>query len=192
VLETRLDIARIRAIRRVVDPVFLNTPLYRCEALEPGLGYTVSIKLETANLVRSKARGTEVFASLLAGNGSQAVVCASAGNLGQALAWSGRGRGSTAPWWHPALRLRPSLIASAPWTPGWSWWTATSTWLTSGRRPLARHDGIRLVEDSLDIETCEGAATSAWNYAERAVLRAPGPTQPPPVSAGPAPHKVRW
>jgi cysteine synthase len=32
-------------------------------------------------------------ASLLAGHGAQAVVCASAGNLGQALAWSGRGRG---------------------------------------------------------------------------------------------------
>ena len=54
----------------------------------------MSIKLETANPVRSfKARGIEVVASLLAGHGSRAVVCASAGNLGQALAWSGRGRG---------------------------------------------------------------------------------------------------
>jgi hypothetical protein len=54
----------------------------------------VSIKLETANPVRSfKARGAEVVASLLAHNGSRAVVGASAGNLGQALAWSGRGRG---------------------------------------------------------------------------------------------------
>ena len=85
--ETRLDIARIRAARRVIDPVFLDTPLYRCEALEPGLGCTVSIKLETANPVRSfKARGTEVVASLLAGHGAGAVVCASARNLGQALA----------------------------------------------------------------------------------------------------------
>jgi len=76
------------------QPGFLDTPLYRCEALEPGLGCTVSIKLETANPVRSfKARGTEVVASLLADIGSRAVVCASAGNLGQALAWSGRGRG---------------------------------------------------------------------------------------------------
>ena len=92
--QTRLDTARIRAARRVIDPVFLDTPLYRCEALEPGLGCTVSIKLETANPVRSfKARGTEVIASLLAGHGSRTVVCASAGNLGQALAWSGRGRG---------------------------------------------------------------------------------------------------
>lgn len=54
----------------------------------------MSIKLETVNPVRSfKARGTEVVASLLADAGSPAVVCGSAGNLGQALAWSGRARG---------------------------------------------------------------------------------------------------
>src|ERR1700761_6281353 len=94
VRETRLDLARIRAARRVIDPVFLDTPLYRCEALEPVLGCAVSIKLETANPVRSfKGRGTEVIASQLAGCGQRAVVCASAGNLGQALAWSGRRRG---------------------------------------------------------------------------------------------------
>jgi len=69
----------------VIDPVFLGTPRYRCEALEPGLGCTVSIKLETANPVRSfKARG--VVASLLAGHGAGAVACATARNLGQALA----------------------------------------------------------------------------------------------------------
>jgi threonine dehydratase len=89
VQQTRLDMARIRAARQVIDPVFLDTPLYRCEGLEPGLGCAVSIKLETANPVRS----FKVVASLLAGTGSRAVVCASAGNLGQALAWSGRGRG---------------------------------------------------------------------------------------------------
>lgn len=95
---TRLDTARIQAARRVIDPIFLDTPLYRCEALETGLGCKVSIKLETANPVRSfKARGAEVVASLPADNGSQALVCASAGNLGQALAWSGRARVSRSP-----------------------------------------------------------------------------------------------
>lgn len=75
----------------MINPIFLDTPLYRCEALESSLGCKVSIKLETANPVRSfKARGAEVVASLLADNGSRALVCASAGNLGQALAWSGR------------------------------------------------------------------------------------------------------
>lgn len=158
--ETRLSTARIRAARRVIDPVFLDTPLYRCEALEPALGCTVSIKLETANPVRSfKGRGTEVVASRLAEQGRRAVVCASAGNLGQALAWSGRGRG-----------LDVTVVASR---------FATAAKLDRIRAlgaklelvdgdhemareraaAIARDDGIRLVEDSLDIETCEGAAT---------------------------------
>ncbi|WP_410617039.1 threonine/serine dehydratase [Amycolatopsis sp. lyj-109] len=154
--ETRLDLARIRAARQVIDPVFLDTPLYRCEALEPVLGCAVSIKLETANPVRSfKGRGTEVVVSGLAG----AAVCASAGNLGQALAWSGRGRG-----------LDVTVVASRH---------ATAAKLERIRAlgarlelvdgdhelareraaAIARRDGIRLVEDSLDLETCEGAAT---------------------------------
>lgn len=65
--ETRLDTARIRATRRVIAPLFLGTPLYRCDALAASLGSTVSIKLDTANPVGSfKARGTEVVASMLA------------------------------------------------------------------------------------------------------------------------------
>ena len=91
---TRLDTARVQAAGGVINPIFLDTPLYRCEALETNLGCKVSIKLKTANPVRSfKARGAEVVASLLAENGSRALVCASAGNLGQALAWSGPVRG---------------------------------------------------------------------------------------------------
>lgn len=157
---TRLDMERIRAARLVIDPIFLDTPLYRCESLEPDLGCTVSIKLETANPIRSfKARGTEVVASQLAHNGSRAVVCASAGNLGQALAWSGRARG-----------LDVTVVASR---------FATTAKLDRIRAmgatlelvdgdhemareraaAIARHNGIRLLEDSLDIETCEGAAT---------------------------------
>lgn len=160
VQETRLDTARIRAARRLIDPIFLDTPLYRCEALEPDLGCTVSIKLETANPVRSfKARGTEIVASLLADDGSGAVVCASAGNLGQALAWSGRGRGLdvtvVASRSAPAAKLDRirALDARLELVDG-------DFDLARERAvDLARNDGIRLVEDSLDIETCEGAAT---------------------------------
>ncbi|MER5793808.1 pyridoxal-phosphate dependent enzyme [Streptomyces sp. NPDC001980] len=157
---TRLDTARIRAARRVIDPVFLDTPLYRCEALEPGLGCAVSVKLETANPVRSfKARGTEVITSLLAEHGAPAVVCASAGNLGQALAWSGRVRGLdvtvVASRFATAAKLDRIRALGA------------RLELVDGDHELAREqavaiahrDGIRLVEDSLDIETCEGAAT---------------------------------
>ncbi|MET8143310.1 pyridoxal-phosphate dependent enzyme [Sphaerisporangium sp. NPDC005288] len=158
--ETRLDIARIRAARRLIDPMFLDTPLYPCDALEPGLGCAVSIKLETANPVRSfKARGTEVIASLLAGGGSRAVVCASAGNLGQALAWSGRGRGVdvtvVASRFAPAAKLDRirALGATLELVDG------DFDMARERAADLARYEGIRLVEDSLDIETCEGAAT---------------------------------
>jgi threonine dehydratase len=157
---TRLDSARIRAARRVIDAIFLDTPLYRCEALEPDLGCTVSIKLETANPVRSfKPRGTEVVASLLAGNGSQAVVCASAGNFGQALAWSGRSKGLdvtvVASRFVPVVKLDRirALDATLELVDG------DIEMARERAAAIARYDGIRLVEDSLDIETCEGAAT---------------------------------
>ncbi|MFB8414441.1 threonine/serine dehydratase [Streptomyces albidoflavus] len=164
--QTRLDTARILAARRLIDPVFLDTPLYRCEALEPSLGCAVNIKLETANPVRSfKGRGTEVVASLLADAGRRAVVCASAGNLGQALAWSGRTRG-----------LDVTVVASR---------SATAAKLDRIRAlgatlelvdgdhelareraaDLARNADIRLLEDSLDLETCEGAGTIGWELA---------------------------
>jgi threonine dehydratase len=160
VQQTRLDTARIQAARRVIDPVFLDTPLYRCDALEPALGCTVSIKLETANPIRSfKARGTEVVASLLAGHGERAVVCASAGNLGQALAWSGRGRGLdvtvVASRFAPATKLDRirALDARLELVDG------DFDLARERAAAVARYHGIRLVEDSLDIETCEGAAT---------------------------------
>ncbi|MFB7996241.1 threonine/serine dehydratase [Streptomyces sp. NPDC056002] len=158
--ETRLDTARIRAARRVIDPIFLDTPLYRCEALETGLGCTVSIKLETANPIRSfKARGTEVVANLLADSGSRAAVCASAGNLGQALAWSGRSRGIDV----TVVASRFATVAKLDRIRA----LGARLELVDGDHETAReravaiahYDGIRLVEDSLDIETCEGAAT---------------------------------
>ncbi|WP_336216057.1 threonine ammonia-lyase [Nonomuraea sp. LPB2021202275-12-8] len=165
--ETRLDIARIQAGRRIIDPIFLDTPLYRCEALEPGLGCMVSIKLETANPVRSfKARGTELVASLLADSGSRAVVCASAGNLGQALAWSGRGRGLdvtvVASRHAPTAKLDRirALDARLELVDG------DFEMARERAAAIARHDGVRLVEDSLDIETCEGAATIGLELAD--------------------------
>ncbi|MFE4580211.1 threonine ammonia-lyase [Streptomyces chartreusis] len=165
--ETRLNTSRIRAARRVIDPVFLDTPLFRCEALEPALGCTVSIKLETANPVRSfKGRGTEVVASRLAEQGPRAVVCASAGNLGQALAWSGRGRGldvtvvvsrfATAA---KLDRIR-ALGAKLELVDG------DHEMARERAAAIARDTGIRLVEDSLDIETCEGAATIGLELVE--------------------------
>lgn len=169
-LATRLDLDRIHDARRVINPVFLDTVLYRCEGLEPVLGCRVSVKLETANPVRSfKGRGTEVVATQLAGQGHSAVVCASAGNLGQALAWSGRSRGLDvtviASRSAPATKLDRIRALGA------------QLELVDGDHELARvrageiahARGVRLLEDSLDIETCEDAATIGLELAESGV-----------------------
>ncbi|MEV4713998.1 pyridoxal-phosphate dependent enzyme [Micromonospora sp. NPDC049374] len=167
--KTRLDTARIRAARHVIDPVFLDTPLYRCEPLEPDLGCAVSIKLETANPVRSfKARGTELVASRLADDGQHAVVCASVGNLGQALAWSGRGRGLDV----TVVATRHATVAKLDRIRA----LGATLELVDGDHELARdraaaiaqQRGIRLLEDSLDIETCEGAGTIGLELVETA------------------------
>lgn len=147
--------------------MFLDTPLYRCEALEPGLGCTVSIKLETANPVRSfKARGTEVVASGLADNGSRAVVCASAGNLGQALAWSGRRRGLDVTVVASRFATVAKLDRIRALGAGLELVDGDHELARDRAAALARQDGIRLVEDSLDIETCEGAATIGLELVE--------------------------
>ncbi|MFJ9249359.1 threonine/serine dehydratase [Streptomyces sp. NPDC101776] len=165
--ETRLDTARIRAARHVIDPVFLDSPLYRCEALEPGLGCAVSIKLETANPVRSfKARGTEVIASLLAERGQRAVVCASAGNLGQALAWSGRGRGLDVTVVASRFATVAKLDRIRALGAGLELVDGDHELARERAAAIARHDGVRLVEDSLDLETCEGAATIGLELVE--------------------------
>ncbi|NUS74180.1 MAG: pyridoxal-phosphate dependent enzyme [Corynebacteriales bacterium] len=166
--KTRLNTDRIRAARLAIDPVFLNTPLYSAEALESALGCTVNIKLETANPVRSfKARGTEVIASQLAQNGLRAVVCASAGNLGQALAWSGRRRGLEVT--VVASRFAPTTKLDRIRSLGAKLKLVDGAFEMARDRAatFAQEEGIRLVEDSFDIETCEGAATIGLELVEK-------------------------
>jgi len=160
VVGTRLDGGRVGAARGVIDPLFLDTPMYPCDALGRALGCTVNIKLETANPVRSfKGRGTELVASVLAEQGRPAVVCASAGNLGQALAWSAGRRGIdvtvVASRWAPVAKLdRIRALGAALELVDGDFEAARER-----AASIAERDGIRLVEDSLDLETCEGAAT---------------------------------
>jgi threonine dehydratase len=157
---TRLDLDRIRAARLVIDPIFLDTPLYQCDALGDQLGCTVSIKLETANPVRSfKARGTELVASLLTDQGRTAAVCASAGNLGQALGWSGHRRGLHVT--VVASRSAPAAKLDRIRAQGAELELVDGDFEMARERAasIAQRRGIPLVEDSLDIETCEGAAT---------------------------------
>jgi threonine dehydratase len=85
--------ANILAAVTQIDPVFLQSPLVRQDRLDDRLGCRLLAKLETLNPIRSfKGRGTSFFvASLPAGVAH--LVCASAGNFGQGLAYTGHRRG---------------------------------------------------------------------------------------------------
>ncbi|MFI5708182.1 threonine/serine dehydratase [Kribbella sp. NPDC051620] len=164
----RLELERILEARGRIDPVFRDTPQYECEALGKVLGCRVVLKVETANPVRSfKGRGTETVLSRLPEGG--AVVCASAGNLGQALAYSGRRRGiattvvaSSAA--NPVkIERMKALGATVILVDG-----EIEVALETAER-IAAETGAYLVEDSKDIGTCEGAATIGVELSESAV-----------------------
>jgi threonine dehydratase len=87
-----LDLARIGAAARAVDPVFRDSPQFVSEPLCAVLGRNVLVKLETANPLGSfKGRGADFFMRSLPPG--RTVVCASSGNFGQALAYAARARG---------------------------------------------------------------------------------------------------
>ncbi len=74
-----------------IAPVFTNTPQYECETLGSYLGSRIILKVETVNPIRSfKGRGAEVLTHRAK---EKQLMCASAGNFGQAMAWSCRKRG---------------------------------------------------------------------------------------------------
>ncbi|MBA2518937.1 MAG: pyridoxal-phosphate dependent enzyme, partial [Chloroflexia bacterium] len=87
----RLSLARIERAVHLIDPVFLRSPQFECEALSDELGVRVILKVETANPIRSfKGRGAEVAVANAAPGAT--LICASAGNFGQAMAYACRKR----------------------------------------------------------------------------------------------------
>lgn len=86
-----LNLANIEKAAQLIDPAFLHSPQYEDGTLNAALGRRVLVKVETTNPIRSfKGRGADFFARSL--DPKQSIVCASAGNLGQAMAYVGRNR----------------------------------------------------------------------------------------------------
>ncbi|HLK20920.1 MAG TPA: pyridoxal-phosphate dependent enzyme [Bryobacteraceae bacterium] len=74
-----------------MDPVFLNSPQFESEPIGRQLGLRLVLKVETVNPIRNfKGRGTDFLVSSLSGG---PLVCASAGNFGQGMAYAARKRG---------------------------------------------------------------------------------------------------
>jgi threonine dehydratase len=153
----RFSFADIQHASGVIDPVFLNTPQFQCETLGASLGCRIILKLETLNPIRSfKGRGAEL---LTYHSKDRSIMCASAGNFGQAMAWSCRKRGI-------GLTVYASIHANTFKVARMKELGATVV-LTGEdfdaakavAKNVAQEKGIRFVEDSFDVETVVGAGT---------------------------------
>lgn len=91
----RLSLHSIAAAAVGIRREFLHSPQYECEPLSAQLGCALTLKVECVNPVRSfKGRGADWFLQQwLARGGRGPLVCASAGNFGQALAYVCRREG---------------------------------------------------------------------------------------------------
>jgi peptide deformylase len=91
----RLSLDRIAEAARTIDPVFLRSPQLVCEPIAELAGCRLTLKIETVNPIRSfKGRGADYAVGKLVARGERTpLVCASAGNFGQGMAYACRKHG---------------------------------------------------------------------------------------------------
>ncbi|TDC70783.1 pyridoxal-phosphate dependent enzyme [Actinomadura sp. GC306] len=160
-----LQVQRIEEATALIEPVFRNTPQYVDPALARQVGTDLSVKLETFNPIRSfKGRGADYFMRGL--SAGQRVLCASAGNFGQAIAYAGRARGipvtvfcarNANPTKVAAMRALGAEIVQT----GDDFDAAKD----AARAYSANDEGWLFVEDGREPRICEGAGTIAIELA---------------------------
>lgn len=154
----RLSIERIDQAAKTIDPIFLNSPQFMCEPLNQELGRRLALKIETLNPIRSfKGRGADFLVSQI--KNDDRLVCASAGNFGQAMAYACRKWGlnltiyaSTHANPFKVERMRALGANVILWGEDFD-----AAKHEAKRAALSQND--RFIEDSRDIETVEGAGT---------------------------------
>jgi threonine dehydratase len=156
----RISLARIAGASEIIDPVFLDTPQFLAESLSELLGCRLLVKVETLNPIRSfKGRGAELLCAGLPPGA--AVICASAGNFGQGMAFAARKRGLrlivfAATSANPLKIERMRALGAEVRLAGEDFDAAKAA-----ARAYAAAEEVRFVEDSRDVETAEGAGTIA-------------------------------
>ena len=140
--------------------MFLNTPQWVCEPLADDLGVRVVLKAEVLNPIRSfKGRGADWLVQNLAPDAQ--IMCASAGNFGQAMAYACQARGVpltiyAAETANPLKIERMRALGATVVLAGEDFDAAKAI----GKAEAARR-AIRFIEDSRDPEPTEGAGTMA-------------------------------
>ena len=157
----RLFLERIEEAARCIDPVFRDSPQYEAESLGDELGLRLVCKVEMANPIRSfKGRGTDYLLHRLEGE-VRRLVCASAGNFGQGLAYAARKRNVPLTVF-ASENANPSKVESMRRfgaevrLEGEDFDEAKAA-----ARALAESEGWRFVEDGREVEIAEGAGTIA-------------------------------
>ena len=153
-----LKLENIELAARTIDSVFLNTPQFADDQLSAALGRRTIVKVETANPIRSfKGRGADFL--LRTFDRKQTIVCASAGNFGQAVAYAGRARGIAVEVFVPidANPLKIARMRSFGATV-----TSIGTDFDDSKqyaRERAKQANSVFVEDGHEPAICEGAGT---------------------------------
>ena len=153
-----LSLARIAQAAGVISAPFRDSPQFESEPLGGQLGCRVVIKVETLNPIRSfKARGAQFLMSEL--TGCPHLVCATAGNFGQGMAYAARERRLpltvfTSVGASPMKIERMRAMGADVRTVGNN---ADDT--HAAARVFATESGALLVEDGRDPAIAEGAGT---------------------------------
>jgi threonine dehydratase len=154
----RLSIERIEQAAKTIDPIFLNSPQFVCEPLSEALGKRLALKIETLNPIRSfKGRGADFLVSQV--KDDDRLVCASAGNFGQAMAYACRKRSLNLTIYastqaNPFKVERMRALGATVILHGEDFDAAKQE-----AKRAAFKQNSRFIEDSRDIETAEGAGT---------------------------------
>jgi threonine dehydratase len=156
-----LSLEHIETAAHVIDPVFLGSPQFVDSQLAAALGREVMVKVETTNPLGSfKGRGADFLVRDL--ESRLRLVCATAGNFGQGIAYAGRRHGLPVHVFVPASvtpsklsRIR-ALDAEVTVIEDDEVETKKAAW-----EYAADHTDRLFVEDGQDPRIAEGAGTIA-------------------------------
>ncbi len=144
----------------MIDPVFCGSPQFLSEPLSAALGVELVVKVETLNPIRSfKGRGADYFMRCHVDTGGGPIVCASAGNFGQGMAYAARRLGVAltvfaARTANPLKLERMRMLGAEMRLEGADFDDAKAA-----ARVFAGQHQVRFVEDSRDLEPTVGAGT---------------------------------
>ena len=146
---------------REIDPVFRASPQFEAEALGEALGIRLVTKIETINPIRSfKGRGTDFLFRVTSPRPTR-VICASAGNFGQGLAYAARKYGAVcevfaAEGANPFKIERMRALGAQVRLAG-----ADFDEAKAAARDYAAREGVPYVEDGHEPAIAEGAGSIA-------------------------------